>query len=430
MRLDGSRAARAVHFGRLVFGLWIAVLLIVCVRSFFYPRTHSVYPIFAQAGRDWMADDDAYFPGKDRNLDQYRYSPLVTVSLIPFSTLPDALGGVLWRLLNVGVYLGGFLWFCQRAWHAHAGPNIERLPHERWAGGMARKEDGADKCRRSLVLLLLLPLSIGSLNNGQANLLTIGLLLIGVTACVVERWTLAAVTVALACYLKLYPLAIGLLLIVVFAKQFSWRFGLAMALGFVLPFALGNPAYVGQAYSSWLDRLAADQRTFSPESAGYRDCWFLLKTCGVPITRQVYLFLQLGAACTVAAVCAVGRLQGCSARQLAGCVFSLGCCWMVLFGPATESCTYCFVAPVLARVGVERLGSKEAVWTRLCIWVILALLVASQASRWFPQGRDWTSPLLPLGALLLFADQLFVSVKRLYVSDAHETTPGPLARAA
>src|SRR5258707_481572 len=85
---------------RLGVTVWTTLLLVVCVRGLLSPQ-RSVYPIFSAAARHWMSGDDLY--GK---VDApYRYSPLATILFIPFSVFSDRIGGLLWRLLNAGVYL-------------------------------------------------------------------------------------------------------------------------------------------------------------------------------------------------------------------------------------------------------------------------------------------------------------------------------------
>src|SRR5690349_357426 len=79
--------------------LWAGVLAVITWRAFFFPHVHTVYPIFSNAARNWLASDDAYYPTVDKDLDQYRYSPLVTALFVPLSFLPDNVGGIVWRLL-------------------------------------------------------------------------------------------------------------------------------------------------------------------------------------------------------------------------------------------------------------------------------------------------------------------------------------------
>ena len=73
--------------------------------------------------------------------------------------MPDGLGGALWRLVNYAVFFGAFAWFVKVVL-----PGAERLGEK----GLAA------------LWLLLLPLSLGSMNNGQANVLLMGLLLAAV----------------------------------------------------------------------------------------------------------------------------------------------------------------------------------------------------------------------------------------------------------
>src|SRR5207237_9491226 len=131
----------------------------------------------------------------------YRYSPLVAVCFAPFSLLPDATGAVLWRLLNVGVFIVALAWWSESV-----------LP-----GPLTRRQ-------RVVLFLLVLPLAVGNLNNGQSNLLVLGLILMAVAALanaggpVTDSWrfALAAVCLALASLFKIYPIAIGLLLVVIY----------------------------------------------------------------------------------------------------------------------------------------------------------------------------------------------------------------------
>src|SRR5437868_1652934 len=80
--------------------------------------------------------------------------------------------------------------------------------------------------RRGLLLLFTVPGALLSLNNGQLNLPVIGLLLVMVAAAARERWTLAAVVAAGAVLLKIYPVAVALLLAVQHPRKFGPRFAL------------------------------------------------------------------------------------------------------------------------------------------------------------------------------------------------------------
>jgi hypothetical protein len=298
--------------------LWSVALVVVCAASALRPHAHSLYPTYARAGADWTAAANLYeYPRPEAYLDCYRYSPAVTVFLVPFHYLPDSVGGVVWRLLNAAVLLLGF-----RAWLRDAAP-----------AAVTDRQKGA-------LYLLLLPLALSSLQNGQPNLAVIGLLLLALAAVSRELWGWAAVWVVLACALKLYPLAVGLLLAAAYPRRFGPRLAVALAVAAAMPFLFQRPAYVFDQYVQWYERLGGDDRKGWPAHMSYRDLWLLLRVWNVDISARAYLGVQLLAAAVCAAVCVAGRLRGWPRPRVLLAVLALGSGWMTLCGPATESCTY------------------------------------------------------------------------------------------
>lgn len=335
---------------------WSVVLLAVCGRAGFAPRSHSVYTIYAAAGRHWAAGTDLY-----RLVDDpYRYSPLTAALLVPFGLLPDRLGGVAWRLGMAGVYLAALAW---------------------WARAALPRRLGASQV--GVLFLLALPLSVGSLNNAQSNVLVLGLLLAGITAAVHERWLLSSACIAVASYFKLYPLAVGLLLGVVFPRTYVLRLLAALAVGLALPYLLQQPAYVAEQYASWFAQLQFDDRSAWPVEYAYRDVRLLGRACGVALRPGAYLVLQLATAAACAGACLAGRLRGWPPRRLLALLLGLACSWMTLFGSATESCTYILLAPTLAWTVLEAFLERWPAPLRLGLLASYALFTATQAVVWF-----------------------------------------------
>jgi len=264
---------------QVALAVWSGILLVIACRSFLWPNTHSVYPIFARAGHDWGSGRDLFAEPPRPGIDVYRYGPLAAVVFVPFSLLPDAVGGVLWRLAGAGLFLGGFAWWARRV-----------LP-----GRLSANETAA-------LWLLLVPLALHSLNNGQSNVHVIGLLLIAVAGAAERRWNLAAICLALACWFKVYPIAMALLLTVVYPRQMSWRFLLALAAAGMLPFVLQHPEYVAQMYEHWFVHLGSDARRWNAIALTYRDLWLLCRLW-CPIRVQAYMAIQLTTAAGVAAIC-------------------------------------------------------------------------------------------------------------------------------
>src|SRR4051812_26614872 len=154
MRLEGlrPRVRSWDPWARWAVGAWLAVLLVVCGQALLRPRFRSLYPTYAAAGRDWLAGRTLYRDHWEPYEDQFRYSPLVAALLVPFHLLPEGPGAALWRLVNAGALLGGLGW-----WLRAAAPRA------------------VSARARALLFLLVLPLALASLQNGQANPLMTGL---------------------------------------------------------------------------------------------------------------------------------------------------------------------------------------------------------------------------------------------------------------
>ena len=99
---------------RLALFLWALVIVVIGLRCAVSSTSHSLYPTFANAARNWRIQGDLYTPTaqKASGLDCYRYSPLIAAALTPLSLLPESLGGILWRLVNAGVLVAALAWWC------------------------------------------------------------------------------------------------------------------------------------------------------------------------------------------------------------------------------------------------------------------------------------------------------------------------------
>jgi hypothetical protein len=305
----------------------------------------------------------------------------VAVALTPFSLVPDRLGNVLWQLLNAGVYLGALAWCCCRL-----------LPST-WT-----------RVQRALFFILILPMSAGSLSNGQSNALVMGCILVAVVGVAGKRWNLASISMAVACLFKAYPIAVGLLLAVGYRRHFADRFALALLAGLAAPFVMQKPAYVAAQYQGWLQHLQSDDRQQLPPEETYRDLRLLCRVWLTPLSARAYLVVQLAAAGGIAALCFGARKALGSEERFLALILALGCCWMTVFGPATESCTYLLLAPPLAWALIQAWREPENGMARTVLLACYALFVVHQVALWFPGGKrlgGWGPQ--PLAALLFCA---------------------------
>jgi hypothetical protein len=357
--------------------VWVVIIVVISLRVALSERANSVYPIFSDAGRKWLDGANLFDPPPPWR-DVYRYSPAVAAGFAPWGLLSDRAGGVLWRWFNAAVLCGALV-----AWY-------------RWWRD--------EKPGLSAILLLVLPLAIGGLNNGQCNALLAGLMLLATVAFARGRLWLAAAAVTCTVLFKGYPLALGLLFCLVEPRRFAPRLALGLAAGFVLPFLLQRPEYVTAQYAAYFAHLRADDRTVWPVHATYRDLHLLLRVAGWPVSLPAYRVIEVLAGLACAAIVLVGRRRGWGTTESAEACLGLGAVWMTLFGPATESCTYVLLAPVLARAV---LLAAEQPWTeRVLPYGSFGLFTLGAGVVWFPRwvaDPVQTCGVQPIAACLLAA---------------------------
>ncbi len=366
--------------------VWAVAFVVVCVRVLLSrPRSHDLYPIFAEAGRRWADGQPLYRLEND----PFRYGPPVAAMFVPFGWLADRVGSIAWRAVSLAAFLAGF-----RAWSRD---------------GLS---EPIDRDRRAMLLLLAAPLSIGNLNNGQANLVVLGALLGAAALVRCRRMTSAAVCLALAVGFKIYPIAVALLLVSLFPLSLGPRLAIALAAIFAVPFAIADPAFVTRQFADWLAHIH-DGDT-SP-----RDVRLLLFTLGVSPSDGAFLCMQLATAAALPLLLLAGRRAGRSERKLLALAVGLGCAWITLFVTATESPTYVLIAPTLAWVCLEAFTSASP-WAIRCLAAgAYALLAASAIGLWSPAFRDrpGAAGAQPLAALLLVPAVLHTGLKRESAED-------------
>jgi len=367
---------------RLLLGtilIWSLIYLGCCARTLFLKvDKSSVYPDFSTAGRNWAQGYPLYVRGGTH---EFRYSPLIAAFFVPFELLPIRLGEFLWRSLNFIAFAGGLYYCC-----------VASVP---------RRFSTLECCA---VFLLTIPLAVGSLNNAQSNPLVLGLMLISVAAATQRKWTLSSVAVTLATCFKLYPIALGLLLVLMFPKKIGWRLIVCLAAAAVLPFVMQHAAYVMDQYTVWVHYLSTEDRQRGPITDWYRDFRALWRVYVSAMSQRTYLIIELCAAILIALLCVVGRLRRLPIPLLLAFTLSLACCWMTALGPATESATYILLAPAVAWGLVIADTDKQARLLRVAYGIVFALFVASQLAINIRGGkyfRDHLQPLPLAGTLLL-----------------------------
>jgi hypothetical protein len=353
----------------IVAALWLAVLIAICIRIGLPAHDHDVFATYSDAGRKWMNSQPLYSYTRG-----FVYSPLVAALFAPFSWFPDRMGGILWRLLSTSVFLVGIFYWLKEE---------RQIPESRYW----------------LVFLLILPLSLGNFNNGQVNPLITGLLMIAIVSAHRHQWTISALCLGLTAYLKIYPLSVGLLLVLLYPRQLGWRLFLVLFLMGAISFLFQRPEYVLEQYQRWFGTRAADDRRTNMDIAP-RDFAMLLKALHINLSSRMFFVFQFLAGVAVGAVCAYGRIRKWSEDRLLTAVLMLGTCWMLLFGPSTEDATYAMIAPPIALALAQTW--RMPLWMRILTFSSYAVLLIGLALNAFLRLKKtpYTMSVQPLGALM------------------------------
>jgi len=307
--------------------LWAVGLVGIFVRMLILPPgARTLFPVYYLAAWNWVGHADLY-PEQPQGptYPLFRYSPSVAVALAPLAHVPMLAGDCCCRLLNTAALIGGV-----------------------WC--LARSVVPATLTRRqtAVLLALLVPAGIGHLSNGQFNALVIGLILLAFGAAAGQRWNLAAACMAVATLLKLYPVAAGLLLLLLYPRRFGPRFLAALALGALLPFAFRGSDYVLRQYGLWAHYALVEDRSTWPVSDTNLDVQLLYQRWVGPMSMPVYRVLEAAVGGLFAVICLAVRRAGRPERRRLTLALGLACVWMTVLGPATESPTYLLLAPCVA----------------------------------------------------------------------------------
>ncbi|HEX7449258.1 MAG TPA: glycosyltransferase family 87 protein [Pirellulales bacterium] len=354
---------------------WILLIVGLAIFALVRPYSHSVYDIYVGASRRWIAGEDIYV----RTREYYRYSPLFAVLLTPLAVLPDGASAALWKLLNCGVFAWGLI-----AWG-------RRLVDASWTQN-----------ERAALLLLAMPLSLHSMYNSQANLMMLGSLLLGLAAAAEEKWNRSALWLAWGTLIKGYPLALAMLVGALFPRRFVPRYLAALALGLLLPFAAQRPAVVVAQYQSWLHHLA-DSTEIMRERLRSIDQLFVIYS--QPLSQQTFAMIGMAGGALVFLLCMHARWQGRTRRELLTLTFLWFSLWVVLCGPATESCTYVVAAPAIAWAVIEVWRRGRPAYERAAMVASLLMMGPAVTDMFGKLIRNFANEhgSQPVGALLLLA---------------------------
>lgn len=364
------------------------MLIISLVRLGLSPEKHSVYPNYTEAASRWVHGQDLYAA---RGNYDFRYSPIVAIGYIPLLPLGNRFGGMVWCILSTGLLLASVLY-----WLKWGTPRL-----------LSDQERGA-------VFLMMLPLAIGNIASNQTNALVLAMLLVAITAVQTGWFTTAALAIIGAFFFKIYPLSLGLILVLIYPRKISGRLLLLIVAGILLPYLFQRTAYVHATYRDWGRYLTIEDRSTEGLARRYRDFQFLLHDLSIAITQRTYRAIELTMAAAFGALCLIARLKRRSSANLNFFAFTLAICWMTVFGPATESMTYLLVAPIVCWLIIAAHPSRKT-WTWYLYLLSYLLLLYPPFAGIFGSHTVFRSPRLksiqPIAVLLLLVGTLVDAVR-------------------
>jgi alpha-1,2-mannosyltransferase len=415
---------------RRALALWACLAVAVCVKTAVCTNPHSVYPQFAAASHHWWADKPLYADyWPTERIDDYRYSPAFAVAFTPLAYLPARLGTMIWNVAGIALLVWALHVLVRDVLPGDWRPQRGDCPNFRLGENGTVPFDGAR--REGHFLALTLAGSAVGVWSGQSNAIVTAAILLALAAIVRQRWWAASILLALPVFIKIWPLAIVMLLVVFWPRQLAWRFAVGCAALALVPFLTRPPSTVAWQYQEWYMSLAG---SLEDRCGGYRDAWTVWEQLSPPVNRYVYLTLQLAAAWAVLAWCWWQRSrlhnlsggadilvcplpQAVQGRQephlgqefgtnrLLLLILSIWASWQLLFGPGTEQLTYGIIAPSASWAVMVSFAEKRARWLTVTAWATLALLpsgeIESTVLRVFPAGK-----ILPALGVVLFVSWL------------------------
>lgn len=376
---------------RLAVIVWLLVIGGIAIKHVTAERGHSVLPIYLQAGERWAKGEELYRPfASPSELDAFRYSPPIAACFQVLGWFSPRIAALLWLTASTGLFLTALqLW------------NMRGLPRS------------LSPDERAWLFLLVLPAAGIGLHSGQTNAIVCGLLL-GAATCILRHfWTPGSICLAIACLLKVYPLALALLFIILHPRPLVWRMALVVLAGLATPFLLQDSEYVIQQYAHWLNYLAIEDRSLIPLPLAARDFGLLIRLYDLSITPLAYVGIRITAAALIACLALEYRRRGWPECKLLTFLLGLGMSWMILFGSAAESSTYVLIAPSFAWTLLETWPERQLSWAPMALLISGGLVGLGFLGSLLPgDARHWFIGAPPLGALLFAGVLLMVELQR------------------
>ncbi|MFT5113503.1 MAG: alpha-1,2-mannosyltransferase [Parasphingorhabdus sp.] len=371
----------------LAWSIWLLFLLYLVLNRLDNGHGEAeVFKIYLDAANRWLDAKPLY----NGNGTDFIYFPQAAIFFIPFTYIEPEYSGILWRILNTGIYALG----------------VYRLSQ------VARQYSRLDQFLLISVVSILMGASAAKL--GQLTLLVTGLMMLTVYALHYQRTAQAAWLIMLGLFLK--PLALPFaLLVMVFYPTTAKSILLAVVVFLLIPFLTQSAEYVVQEVENGFTtmRYVAEFGRYNPTGHAFAQLFWMLDFMGlsIPIFWQIPITLLLAMATLY--VCHWIRMQA-DENVFLICILTLAACFILLFNPRTEGNTYVLMAPPLA-VFLGWCWIKHTNYLRyVLVVVLLGFLSSHSIGHWLIDGPTvWIKPLL----CIFFLASVFAFYRRTVINN-------------
>ena len=338
-------------WNRVGWGLLGLVFIGMSLYLILHPTRTGVVPNYRFASSHWWLGESMY-PGGTHG---FLYAPTFAVLFTPFHLIqPAVLGEIVWRLFGFGLFAWG-LWRLAAIFSAKS-----RDPHQ-------------SNAIFTLLVLLAVPASLASINNGQTNLALSASLVLLCVSIRDEKWNFAAACLTLALVLKPISVAPWLLAFAVFAPIRIPLLGGLVAvaiLGLIHP----DPAY---ALGQWIEFWGKLTHSYTPENLRVSDLFGLLEKMGFPNPLPFNSLSRVVASGAALWFVFWKYRRGGSMNGSWGLWVATALIWTI-FNPRAETNSYVLISPLLAFTAVSY-------WTEV-------------------EGKRWKGTILAIACIGLMCD--------------------------
>ena len=359
----------------LAWTILASVFLGMSIYLFLNPTRTGVVPNYRFAATHWW-DSTSMYPGGTHG---FLYAPPFAVLFTPLNFLrPEILGEILWRAFGFGLFAWG-LWKLS----LHTG---RPLSMEVAAPFIKRGLPNINAAFLSFVVLAV-PASLASLNNGQTNLPLSACLLLTALALRDERWNLAALLLSLSLVLKPIALAPWLL---AFAVLPAMRLPLLIGLPILVLVGLlhPNPSY---AWGQWVEFFVKLGHSYTPENLRVSDIFGAIDRAEVQIPPMLEKVTRAGA-CLAALIWVWQSYRRHGVARASWALWVATALVFTILNPRAETNSYVLISPLLAYAAVsywqEVKGGrwKGIILAAACIGLMcdgIGLLIYKATDVWF-----------------------------------------------